>query len=86
MKLNATTEMIPVTWPEFSNMHPFVPLDQAQGYQQLFEELESGCAKITGFDAVSLQPNAGSQGEYAGLMTIRAYHASVMTRAIAISA
>ncbi len=76
MKLNATTEMIPVTWPEFSNMHPFVPLEQAQGYQQLFEELESWLCEITGFDAVSLQPNAGSQGEYAGLMTIRAFHAS----------
>lgn len=74
MKLNATTEMIPVTWPEFANMHPFVPLEQAQGYQQLFEELESWLCEITGFDAVSLQPNAGSQGEYAGLMTIRAYH------------
>jgi glycine dehydrogenase len=74
MKLNATTEMIPITWPEFANMHPFCPLEQAQGYQQLFEELESWLAEITGFDAVSLQPNAGSQGEYAGLMTIRAFH------------
>ncbi len=74
MKLNATTEMIPVTWPEFANMHPFSPLEQAQGYQQLFEELEGWLCEITGFDAVSLQPNAGSQGEYAGLMTIRAYH------------
>jgi glycine dehydrogenase len=76
MKLNATTEMIPITWPEFANMHPFVPLEQAQGYQQLFEELEGWLCEITGFDAVSLQPNAGSQGEYAGLMTIRAYHNS----------
>jgi glycine dehydrogenase len=74
MKLNATTEMIPITWPEFANMHPFCPLEQAQGYQQLFEELEGWLAEITGFDAVSLQPNAGSQGEYAGLMTIRAFH------------
>ncbi|MFW6076288.1 MAG: glycine dehydrogenase (aminomethyl-transferring), partial [Hyphomicrobiales bacterium] len=66
MKLNATTEMIPITWREFAQMHPFAPLEQAQGYQQLFEELEQMLAEITGFDAVSLQPNAGSQGEYAG--------------------
>jgi glycine cleavage system protein P-like pyridoxal-binding family len=71
MKLNATTEMIPISWPDFAHMHPFVPLEQAQGYQQLFEELEGWLCEITGFDAVSLQPNAGSQGEYAGLMTIR---------------
>lgn len=76
MKLNATSEMIPVTWREFAMMHPFAPLEQAQGYQQLFEELEEMLAEITGFDAVSLQPNAGSQGEYAGLMAIRAYHRS----------
>ncbi len=74
MKLNATTEMIPVTWRGFSMLHPFAPLEQAQGYQQLFEELESMLAEITGFDAVSLQPNAGSQGEYAGLMAIAGYH------------
>ncbi len=74
MKLNATTEMIPITWREFAQMHPFAPLDQAQGYQQLFEELESMLCEITGFDAVSLQPNAGSQGEYAGLLTIRMFH------------
>ena len=74
MKLNATTEMIPVTWREFAMMHPFAPLEQAQGYQQLFEELEEMLAEITGFDAVSLQPNAGSQGEYAGLLAIRGYH------------
>jgi glycine dehydrogenase len=74
MKLNATTEMIPISWPDFAHMHPFVPLEQAQGYQQLFEELEGWLCEITGFDAVSLQPNAGSQGEYAGLMTIRAWH------------
>jgi glycine dehydrogenase len=74
MKLNATTEMIPITWREFAQMHPFVPLEQAQGYQQLFEELEHMLSEITGFDAVSLQPNAGSQGEYAGLLTIRRYH------------
>ena len=76
MKLNATTEMIPITQREFAQMHPFVPLEQAQGYQQLFEELESMLCAITGFDAVSLQPNAGSQGEYTGLLTIRAFHAS----------
>jgi glycine dehydrogenase len=74
MKLNATTEMIPVTWREFAMMHPFAPLEQAQGYQQLFEELEGMLAEITGFDTVSLQPNAGSQGEYAGLLAIRGYH------------
>ena len=76
MKLNATTEMIPVTWRNFSLLHPFAPLEQAQGYQQLFEELEAMLAEITGFDAVSLQPNAGSQGEYAGLLAIAGYHAS----------
>ena len=74
MKLNATTEMIPVTWRNFSMLHPFVPLEQAQGYSQLFEELESMLAEITGFDSVSLQPNAGSQGEYAGLLAISGYH------------
>jgi glycine dehydrogenase len=74
MKLNATTEMIPVTWPEFGALHPFAPADQAEGYRQLFAELELMLRKITGFDAISLQPNAGSQGEYAGLLTIRAYH------------
>jgi glycine cleavage system P protein (glycine dehydrogenase) len=76
MKLNATSEMIPVTWREFAMMHPFAPLEQAQGYQQLFEELEQMLAEITGFDTVSLQPNAGSQGEYAGLLAIRGYHRS----------
>ncbi len=74
MKLNATTEMQPVTWREFSHMHPFAPLDQTQGYQQLFEELEHMLCEVTGFDAISLQPNAGSQGEYAGLLVIRSYH------------
>ena len=73
MKLNATTEMIPVTWRQFSNLHPFAPLDQTQGYQQLFEELEEMLCEVTGFDAVSLQPNAGSQGEYSGLLCIRKY-------------
>ena len=74
MKLNATTEMIPVTWPEFSHLHPFAPKDQTAGYQILFRRLEETLAEITGFAAVSLQPNAGSQGEYTGLLTIRAYH------------
>ncbi|MEQ8665728.1 MAG: aminomethyl-transferring glycine dehydrogenase [Rhodospirillales bacterium] len=74
MKLNATTEMIPVTWRNFSAMHPFAPLDQAQGYQQLIEELEEMLCEITGFDAISMQPNAGSQGEYTGLSVIRKYH------------
>ncbi|MER2528789.1 MAG: aminomethyl-transferring glycine dehydrogenase [Candidatus Competibacter denitrificans] len=76
MKLNATTEMIPITWPEFANLHPFAPLDQAQGYAELFADLERMLVACTGYDAVSLQPNAGSQGEYAGMMAIRAYHAS----------
>ncbi len=74
MKLNATSEMIPVTWPEFGRMHPFVPKEQAQGYAEMFRMLESWLSEITGFAAVSLQPNAGSQGEYAGLLVIRAYH------------
>jgi glycine dehydrogenase len=74
MKLNATSEMLPVTWPEFANIHPFAPLEQTQGYQILFKQLADWLAEITGFAGVSLQPNAGSQGEYAGLLTIRAYH------------
>ena len=76
MKLNATTEMIPVTWRQFSAMHPFAPLDQTQGYQQLAEELEEMLCAVTGFEAISFQPNAGSQGEYSGLLTIRKYHES----------
>ncbi len=76
MKLNATTEMIPVTWPEFNAIHPFVPADQAAGYRRLFDELECWLGEITGFAAVSLQPNAGSQGEYAGLLAIKRYHES----------
>lgn len=76
MKLNATAEMIPVTWKEFAAIHPFAPLEQAQGYQQLISELEQMLVACTGYDAVSLQPNAGSQGEYAGLLAIRAYHRS----------
>jgi len=77
MKLNATTEMLSITHREFSAMHPFAPLDQAQGYQQLFEELEEMLCACTGFEAVSLQPNAGSQGEYTGLLVIRKYHESL---------
>ncbi|MCJ1226295.1 glycine decarboxylase subunit P [Toensbergia leucococca] len=73
MKLNATTEMIPVSWPEFSSIHPFVPVDQAQGYTTLIDELEKDLAEITGFDSVSLQPNSGAQGEFAGLRVIRKY-------------
>lgn len=74
MKLNATTEMIPVTWPELSSIHPFVPVNQAQGYHQMIQELSDWLCEITGFDAMSMQPNSGAQGEYAGLMTIRNYH------------
>lgn len=76
MKLNATAEMIPVTWPEFGQLHPFAPLDQAQGYKQLIDELEEQLKAITGFDAVCMQPNSGAQGEYAGLLAIRKYHQS----------
>ncbi|MDM9651751.1 aminomethyl-transferring glycine dehydrogenase [Pseudomonas wenzhouensis] len=76
MKLNAASEMIPVTWPEFGNLHPFAPVEQAAGYTQLTNELEAMLCAATGYDAVSLQPNAGSQGEYAGLLAIRAYHLS----------
>ena len=76
MKLNATAEMMAVTWPEFGQIHPFAPLAQQEGYTMLCEQLESWLAEITGFDAISLQPNAGSQGEYAGLLVIRAYHLS----------
>ncbi|MDH5366448.1 MAG: aminomethyl-transferring glycine dehydrogenase [Cyclobacteriaceae bacterium] len=76
MKLNSTTEMEPVTWSEFANIHPFAPVEQAQGYQQLFKELEAWLSEITGFSATSLQPNSGAQGEYAGLMVIKAYHES----------
>jgi glycine dehydrogenase len=76
MKLNATAEMFPISWPEFSRIHPFAPLDQARGYQELFDDLEGALAEVTGFAAVSLQPNAGSQGEYAGLLVIRKYHQS----------
>jgi glycine dehydrogenase len=76
MKLNATAEMIPVTWPEFGNIHPLAPAAQTQGYKQLIDELEAMLVECTGYDAVSLQPNSGAQGEYAGLLAIRAYHRS----------
>ncbi|MBC3808047.1 aminomethyl-transferring glycine dehydrogenase [Undibacterium seohonense] len=76
MKLNATSEMIPVTWPEFSNIHPFAPNDQTIGYREMIDQLEAMLCAATGYDAVSLQPNAGSQGEYAGLLVIQAYHQS----------
>ena len=76
MKLNATTEMVPVTWQEFGGLHPFAPTNQAQGYHILFEQLEDWLAEITGYSGISLQPNAGSQGEYAGLLVIRKYHQS----------
>ena len=76
MKLNAAAEMFPVSWPEFAKIHPFAPLGQARGYQILFQNLEDWLAEITGFAGISLQPNAGSQGEYAGLLVIRAYHES----------
>ena len=74
MKLNAAAEMLPVTWPELGQIHPFAPATQTAGYRQLILELESWLAVITGFDAVTVQPNAGSQGEYAGLLVIREYH------------
>ena len=74
MKLNATTEMVPVTWPEFSNVHPFVPFEQVKGYMRIFDDLKSWLSILTGFDSCSLQPNSGAQGEYTGLLVIRAYH------------
>ena len=74
MKLNAAAEMLPVTWPEFGRMHPFAPVDQAQGYAEVFRDLEAALCEITGFTGMSLQPNSGAQGEFAGLMVIRAYH------------
>ncbi len=74
MKLNAATQLIPVSWPEFANIHPFAPLSQAKGYQQIFDELDAYLCEITGFTACSLQPNSGAQGEYTGLLTIKAYH------------
>ncbi|KQV34344.1 MULTISPECIES: aminomethyl-transferring glycine dehydrogenase [unclassified Rhizobium] len=74
MKLNATAEMLPITWPEFSEIHPFVPADQAEGYRYMIDDLSQKLCVITGYDAISMQPNSGAQGEYAGLLTIRAYH------------
>ena len=76
MKLNATSEMVPISWPEFSNMHPFAPVNQTEGYKNLISDLENQLLKITGFDAVSMQPNSGAQGEYAGLLAIHNYHKS----------
>ncbi|MFT5690632.1 MAG: glycine dehydrogenase [Planctomycetota bacterium] len=76
MKLNASSEMLPLTWPQWGALHPFVPLDQAAGYGELFQRFEGALCEITGFDAFSMQPNAGSQGEYSGLLVIRAYHQS----------
>ncbi len=76
MKLNATAEMLPITWPEFAEMHPFAPADQALGYAELIGDLSAKLCQITGYDAFSMQPNSGAQGEYAGLLTIRAYHMS----------
>ena len=76
MKLNATTEMLPVTWPEFAGLHPFAPAQQTRGYQAMLQELDHMLLECTGYDAISMQPNAGSQGEYAGLLAIRRYHES----------
>jgi glycine dehydrogenase len=76
MKLNASSEMIPITWPQFANLHPFVPVEQAQGYRLMIDELEAWLCAITGFDAICMQPNSGAQGEYAGLLAIRKYHES----------
>ena len=80
MKLNATTEMEPISWPEFAELHPFAPAEQRPGYLELIGELEGALAEITGYDAVQLQPNAGSQGELAGLLAIRRYHRSAASR------
>src|SRR3546814_432826 len=74
MKLNATAEMIPVTWPEFGDMHPFAPPSQSEGYRELIDRLSAALCEITGYDSVSLQPNSGAQGEFAGLLAIRGYH------------
>jgi glycine dehydrogenase len=76
MKLNATSEMIPVTWPEFADIHPFAPADQTAGYLEMIEGLAAQLRAITGFDAICMQPNSGAQGEYAGLVAIRRYHAA----------
>ncbi|AEY01248.1 glycine dehydrogenase [Oceanimonas sp. GK1] len=76
MKLNATAEMVPISWPEFAQIHPFAPLDQTQGYQTMIGELENWLVKVTGYDAICIQPNSGAQGEYAGLLAIKKYHES----------
>ncbi len=76
MKLNAAAEMMPITWPEFANIHPFAPADQAEGYRELLTDLAAKLCTITGYDKMSMQPNSGAQGEYAGLLTIAAYHRS----------
>ena len=76
MKLNASAEMIPVTWERVGSLHPFVPVEQAQGMQKMIQQLEDWLMQLTGFDAISMQPNSGAQGEYAGLLTIRNYHIS----------
>ena len=76
MKLNATAEMMPITWARFNRIHPFAPLEQAQGYQVVVKQLEAMLGEITGFPAVCLQPNSGAQGEFAGLLVIRKYHES----------
>lgn len=74
MKLNAAAEMIPITWPEFAELHPFCPPEQAAGYQQMIGQLSQWLVQLTGYDAVCMQPNSGAQGEYAGLLAIRRYH------------
>ena len=76
MKLNAAAEMMPVTWPQFANIHPFAPADQVKGYAKVIEDLSRRLCTVTGYDAMSMQPNSGAQGEYAGLLTIQAYHRS----------
>ena len=76
MKLNAAAEMIPITWPEFAELHPFCPPEQAEGYHQMIGQLSEWLVKLTGYDAVCMQPNSGAQGEYAGLLAIRHYHES----------
>ena len=84
MKLNATTEMIPITWPEFSNIHPYAPLNQVSGYLELISDLERIICECTGYSGVSFQPNAGSQGEFAGLLAISNYHKSHLGKKIKI--
>ena len=85
MKLNSAAEMMPVSWPEFALMHPFCPDDQALGYKEMIDDLSAKLCDVTGYDAISMQPNSGAQGEYAGLLTIAAYHRA-KGRGIATSA